>query len=70
MAIGHEFLLGKFLFSQQIGYYLFKKHVPSDNWYHRWGLVYRFNQKINFGINLKVHRHIADFIDFRIGYSF
>ena len=70
LAVGHEFLLGKFLFSQQIGVYLLKQFIPNDDVYHRWGLVYRINKKISFGISLKVHRHIADFLDSRLSYSF
>lgn len=70
LAIGNEFLLGKFLFSQQIGVYTYKRFVPSDDIYHRWGLVYRISKNITAGINLKVHRHVADFIDFRMGYVF
>lgn len=69
-AGGHEFILGKFLFSQQIGVYIFKRFAPADAFFHRWGLVYRFSKNLNGGINLKVHRHIADFLDFRIGFNF
>ena len=70
VALGNEFLLGKFLFSQQIGVYLYNKYEVQDALYHRWGLVYRINSKVSAGINLKVHRHIADFLDFRLTYSF
>ncbi len=69
-AVGNEFILGKFLFSQQIGVYVYNHYSPSDDIYHRWGLAYRLGRNLITGINLKVHRHIADFIDFRIGYGF
>ncbi len=69
-AVGNEFILGKFLFSQQIGVYVYNHYSPSDDIYHRWGLAYRIGRNLTAGINLKVHRHIADFIDFRIGYAF
>ena len=69
LALGHEFLMGKFLFSQQIGYYLYKPHREGDNLYQRYGLIFQANPKISFGINLKAHRHVADFVDFRVGWS-
>ncbi len=70
VALGHEFLLGKFVFSQQFGFYLYKPYRVGDDVYQRYGLVYRFNDRFSGGINLKAHRHVADFIDFRMGYSF
>ena len=64
---GHEFLLGKFIFSQQLGVYLFKGFDTSDPVYQRYGLTYHFTKKLFLGANLKVHRHVADFLDFRLG---
>lgn len=69
-ALGHEFILGKFLFSQQFGVYFLKPISRPEDVYQRYGLVYRFNQAISAGANLKVHGHVADFLDLRIGYSF
>lgn len=67
--LGHEFLLGKFIFSQQAGLYLFKP-VPYDrSWFHRWGLLYAVHKKVWAGFNLKAHLHVADFVDFRVIYS-
>lgn len=69
VAIGHEFLLGRFLFSQQFGFYLFNPWNNADV-YQRYGLVYRISPRLSAGINLKAHGHVADFLDFRIGVSF
>ncbi|MBT8220570.1 MAG: acyloxyacyl hydrolase [Bacteroidia bacterium] len=68
LAIGHEFLLGKFLFSQQIGYYIYKPYAPGDEVYQRYGLVFRAFNRLSAGINLKAHRHVADFLDLRVGW--
>ena len=70
VAIGNEFLLGRFLFSQQIGVYFFRPYKKGDDIYQRYGLVFRVTEWLSLGINLKAHRHVADFIDFRVGYSF
>jgi len=66
---GNEFLMGKFIFSQAVGVYLRKPTRDTENIYHRWGLYYRaFNNGL-VGVNLKAHRHVADILDFRIGYT-
>jgi hypothetical protein len=70
VAVGHEFLLGKFLFSQQIGFYLHQPHRDNDAFYQRYGLVYRATPRLSGGIAIKAHRHVADFLDFRVGVSF
>jgi hypothetical protein len=67
---GHEFLLGRFIFSQQLGVYVYKPAPYDKTWFHRWGLLYGINKHFWAGINLKAHAHVADFIDFRLVYSF
>lgn len=68
LLAGHEFLLGKFIFSQQIGMYLTDTN-HADLVYHRWGLQYYFFPKWAVGFNLLVHRQTADFADLRLTYS-
>jgi hypothetical protein len=67
---GHEFILGKFLFSQRIGIYLHQAGGYYDQWYHSWGLTYSFTKHWAAGINLRAHLQVADYSDFRIVYSF
>ncbi len=66
---GHEFLLGKFIFSQQLGVYLYKPAPYDKYWFHRWGLLYKVSRHFWAGINLKAHLQVADFIDARLIYS-
>lgn len=40
LALDHGFLLGKFTFWQQVGYYLIPPDARFLPWYHRWGLHY------------------------------
>lgn len=70
ILVGHEFLLGRFQFGQGLGVYVFDQTPYYDRIYHRWGLQYRIKHHISVGVNLLAHRHIAEFVDFRIGYTF
>lgn len=70
LTFGHEFLLGNFIFSQQLGYYAFNESTYFSNVYHRWGLLYKTKSNLNLGVNLLAHAQVANFIDFRVVYSF
>jgi len=67
---GHEFWWGKVSFSQQLGVYYFNQYRTNDDVYQRYGLTYNISSHFFAGFNLKVHRHVADFFDLRIGYIF
>lgn len=69
-AFGHEFLLGKFSFSQQFGVYVYNPYHGKSDFYQRYGLVYFITPHLNAGINLKSYFEKAQFVDARIGYSF
>ena len=69
ILVGHEFLLGKFLFNQRLGYSVLDQTPYYDKLYHRWGLQYRINQNLGIGFNLQAHRQVADYVDLRITYS-
>lgn len=68
LLVGHSLSVGKFSFSQQLGVYIYSPAKAKDPVYQRWGLNYQLNEKLFLGINLKAHRHVADFLDIRIGY--
>ncbi|GAB3536168.1 hypothetical protein GCM10027443_26080 [Pontibacter brevis] len=67
LLAGHEFRIGRFRFSQQLGVYVYAPHAARDAVYQRYGLEYHTGNKAFFGINLKAHRHVADFLDARVG---
>lgn len=69
LLLGHEFLLGKFIFSQRFGIYLYNPTNYFEDVYHRWGIHYRIDKQWSVGFNLLAHRHIADFIDLRLTWS-
>ena len=67
---GHEFWLGRVTFAQQIGVYLFDDFKVNDPVYQRWTLTCQVWQPVQVGISLKAHRHVADFLDFRVSAVF
>lgn len=68
LAAGHEFLLGRFLFSQQFGAYLLKPANEPRDVYQRYGIMYAPGGKWAFGVHLKTHGHVADFLDLRVAF--
>ncbi|MCU0447337.1 MAG: acyloxyacyl hydrolase [Microscillaceae bacterium] len=68
VLVGHELLLGKLSFTQQVGLYVWRAYPSGDALYQRYGLAYRIRKHYLIGISLKAHRHVADFLDFRLGY--
>lgn len=70
LLLGHEFLLGRFQFSQRLGVYVFDQTPYYDRIFHRWGLQYRINSNVSAGVNLLAHRQVAEFVDFRLTYTF
>jgi hypothetical protein len=69
MLLGHEFLLGRFIFNQRLGFYVFDQTPYYDRVYHRWGLQYSINQRLGLGLNMQAHRHVADYVDLRLIYT-
>ncbi len=67
---GHELVLGRFLFSQFAGVYLYAPVKARNSWYQRYSLLYRFAPSTWVGINAKSHYQAIDFIDLRLVRSF
>lgn len=78
LMAGHEFIFRHILFSQQLGYYLYKRtqtfsvlyNQAFPGIYHRWGLRYKLTQHLYAGFNMLVHKQVADFVDLRVQYRF
>jgi hypothetical protein len=69
VLVGHEFLLGQFIFSQRLGAYVYHNTPYFTRLYHRWGIHYYINKQVGLGFHLNAHKHVAEFVDFRISYS-
>lgn len=78
LLIGHQFLLNRFVFSQELGVYVFKQTKAFNDGYtdmfhtlyQRWGISYNIKSRWSVGISLLSHAQIADFIDGRGIYRF
>jgi len=66
---GHEFLLGRFVFSQSVGVYLYKPFKYGDFMFQRYGLTVFANDRFHTGISFKAHRHVADHLDIRVCFT-
>ncbi len=69
LLVGHGFLMGKFTLTQEFGVYLTKPSSYFKPVYQRYGLNYRINRKLEIGMGLLAHGHIANFLDFRLAYQ-
>lgn len=69
LQVGHEFWLGKVQFGQYIGVYVYDDLPGNDSWYHRWELDFQVFRWLYVGFGIKAHRHVADYIDLKIGYN-
>jgi len=70
VLFGHEFLMGRITFSQKVGVYFYDQTKYNDPVYQRYGVNYHLTDQLFTGINLKAHRHVADLIEIRLGWSF
>ncbi len=70
LLFGHELWLGKFIFSQQLGVYVYAPLEPLDPVYQRYGLSLLLGDHFLFGVSIKAHRHVANFLDMRMGVNF
>jgi len=67
----HHFTFGRFSFSQRFAYYLQKPSGYTDHtFYQRYIIQYGFMKNLQLGVGLKVHGHVAENIDFRLGWKF
>jgi len=66
---GHEFLMNRWIFSQQLGYYL-HHDIFTTKFYQRFGINYKVTQQFSFGLNINAILPRAYMSDFRLLYSF
>ena len=69
LAASHEYLIGKFIFWQQVGFYVITPDERFNRWYHRWGLNYSLTENFSIGTSLKAHAQVAHFADLRLTYN-
>ena len=70
LLAGIEVLFGRFTFIQQFGLYYYAPNPARNLIYQRYGLNFRWTDRLYTGINIKAHGHVADLMDFRLGMVF
>ncbi|WKN41874.1 acyloxyacyl hydrolase [Tunicatimonas pelagia] len=68
LTLGHALVFGKLSFTQQMGYNAYQPQTTGDkSFFQRYAIYYQLGKLLNAGVSLKVHGHVADFIDMRVG---
>lgn len=65
--VGHELLFGRLALVTHLGVYFYSPYKSSPVYYERVGLKYQFANLLFGAIDLKVHRTIADVVEFKVG---
>lgn len=65
---GIQIHLGKFELYHRLGLYLYDPGLYNGLLFHRHGLQYKLSKKIATGIEVKAHKEVANFLDFRLNY--
>lgn len=63
---GHRFLLGRFSFGQTAGLYLWSGHATKAPWYQYYTLDFKATGVLGFGVGLKAHGKVAEFLGVRV----
>lgn len=65
---GLQIHLGKFELYHRLGIYVYDPGLYNGRIFHRHGLQYILSKKISAGVEVKAHKEVANFLDFRLGY--
>jgi hypothetical protein len=70
--IENHFLFGRFDFSQRMVKYISKpqEYQKDHEFYQRYTLNYLIGKNFRIGAGLKAHQHVAEYMDFRVGWKF
>lgn len=69
LLAGHDFIFGKFIFSQYWGTYLYAPSIEKD-FYQRYSLLVELYKNFRFGVTLKAHAEVADNFNILFSYEF
>ena len=70
LIAGHEFLLGRFVFSQLLGVYLYRPFIYSDPVFQRYALRFYATPAFFVGASLKAHGQNAEYPALLMGWKF
>ena len=65
---GHALVFGRFSFTQQFGYEVYRpEKYHQKPFFQRYAVYYQLGRWLSVGTSMKVHGHVADIMDVRIG---
>ncbi len=67
---GLQIHLGKFELYHRLGMYVYDPELYNGRVFHRHGLSYLINKHVSAGVEVKAHKEVANFLDFRLRYTF
>lgn len=68
--VGHDFLFGKFAFSQYWGTYIYAPFYKNKDFFQRYSLTYDVYKDFHIGVTLKAHAQVAQNFFVMVGYDF
>ena len=68
-AIGHAFVFGKFIFSQEFGRYLYAPFYRGSDYFQRYALTYQVFDGLRAGVTLKAHAEVAENFNVYVTYD-
>jgi hypothetical protein len=69
MMSGLQVHLGRFELYHRIGMYVYDPGLYNGRVFHRHGMQYVINKCISAGVEVKAHKEVANFLDFRVRYA-
>lgn len=67
---GHILTFDRFSTILGMGVYVVDRYLPEDHFYHRIGMRYAFENKVQVGVTLKSNWGKADYVEWSVGYTF
>jgi hypothetical protein len=66
---GLQVHLGRFELYHRLGVYVYDPGLYNGRVFHRHGLQYVLNKRLSAGVEVKAHKEVANFLDFRLSYE-
>ncbi|MCE5345413.1 MAG: acyloxyacyl hydrolase [Bacteroidales bacterium] len=68
LTAGQDFLLGKVIFTQNLGFYIYSPYKARNPVYEKYELAYKFSPKLIAGVYLKAHMQVAEMMGLSFSY--
>lgn len=69
ITAGQSFHLGRVIFTQYLGFYVYSPFRALNPVYQKYELAYRFTPRLSAGVYLKAHLHVAELMGMNINYT-